>query len=335
MDSVTHLVLGAAIGELVLGKQLGKRAMLWGAFADTIPDLDVFFVKLFDHPESLYVHRGITHSLLFALLIPPVLGKLFSKFNFKRQASAKDWTILFYLGIFTHILIDAFTAYGTGWFEPFSHYRVAFNNIFVADPFYTLPFLVCIIALLILKSDSPKRKKWNRAGLIISTTYLLFTFINKWHVNNVFKDSLKEQNISYSRYFSTPTPLNNFLWMAVAEDTNGYYVGYYSDFDSDKNIQFNKVQRNADLLQGRSDKQLTDGLRWFANDYYCMTKDDSAVYFNDLRFGQLGGWLDADAPFAFSYNLNSKLNQRGLNRGKTKGGLGEAFNSLVKRIKGN
>ena len=42
MDSLTHLVLGAAIGEAVLGKKIGRKAMLWGAFADTIADFDVF-----------------------------------------------------------------------------------------------------------------------------------------------------------------------------------------------------------------------------------------------------------------------------------------------------
>ena len=34
MDSLTHLVLGAAIGELVLGKKIGNRALIWGATND-------------------------------------------------------------------------------------------------------------------------------------------------------------------------------------------------------------------------------------------------------------------------------------------------------------
>jgi len=164
--------------------------------------------------------------------------------------------------------------------------------------------------------------------------YMLFTFINKAYVNSVFQSSLKEQNISYSRYFSTPTPLNNFLWMAVAEDTTGYFVGYYSDFDHDKNIHFSRVERNAQFLEGRSDKHLTDGLKWFSNNYYCVTRHDSCTYFNDLRFGQLGGWSDPTVPFAFSYNLDAKSKQ-GLNRGNFKGSIGDAFNSLVKRIEGN
>ncbi|MGD8803873.1 MAG: metal-dependent hydrolase, partial [Gammaproteobacteria bacterium] len=42
MDSITQIALGAAVGEAVAGRQLGRRALLWGAICGTIPDLDVF-----------------------------------------------------------------------------------------------------------------------------------------------------------------------------------------------------------------------------------------------------------------------------------------------------
>ena len=61
MDSLTQIVLGGAVGELVAGKKLGNRAVLWGAVAGTIPDLDVF-LRAFYHPiEAALVHRGFSH----------------------------------------------------------------------------------------------------------------------------------------------------------------------------------------------------------------------------------------------------------------------------------
>ena len=42
MDSLTQIVLGASMGEMVAGRKIGNRAMVWGAAAATIPDLDVF-----------------------------------------------------------------------------------------------------------------------------------------------------------------------------------------------------------------------------------------------------------------------------------------------------
>ena len=68
MDSLTQIVLGAAVGEAVLGRKVGNKAMLWGAIAGTIPDLDVF-IKLFADPiTSTELHRGISHSLFFSML---------------------------------------------------------------------------------------------------------------------------------------------------------------------------------------------------------------------------------------------------------------------------
>jgi inner membrane protein len=43
MDSLTPVVLGGAIRELVAGRKMGNRIVLWGAIAGTFPDLVVFF----------------------------------------------------------------------------------------------------------------------------------------------------------------------------------------------------------------------------------------------------------------------------------------------------
>ena len=47
MDSLTQIVLGASVAEATLGKKIGNKAILLGAIAGTIPDLDIvarFFV---------------------------------------------------------------------------------------------------------------------------------------------------------------------------------------------------------------------------------------------------------------------------------------------------
>ena len=41
MDSITHTVLGACLGQVLAGKKIGKKAMLWGAVANNIPDIDI------------------------------------------------------------------------------------------------------------------------------------------------------------------------------------------------------------------------------------------------------------------------------------------------------
>lgn len=335
MDSLTHIVLGAAIGEAVLGKKIGRKAMLWGALADTIPDFDVFASPCVTDAQQLLVHRGITHSFFFILLMAPLLGWLFSKWFKKSEVSWKQWTLLFFLGMFTHILIDSMTSYGTGWFEPFSSYRVSFNTIFVADPFYTIPFLICVIIALIAKNGSPRRVKWNKLGLWISSFYLLFTIINKWHVHDVMKTSFDEKKYPADNFITTPTPLNNFLWMAYSHDSLGSWIGYYSVFDKTKNVEYHRVERNDSLLKPFEGDESLRILKQFSQGHYAITQMDSSIYFNDIRFGQMAGWDDSDASFPFSYRLNNSAdNSKALNRGKFKISLSEAFASLIERVKG-
>ena len=70
MDSLTQIVLGAAVGEVVLGKKIGNRAMIWGAIGGTIPDLDVLANLFMNDLDAMSVHRGITHSIFFSVVAP-------------------------------------------------------------------------------------------------------------------------------------------------------------------------------------------------------------------------------------------------------------------------
>ena len=335
MDSLTHIVLGAAIGETVLGKKIGKKAMLWGAFADTIPDFDVFMNPFLQPADALISHRGITHSFLFCFFMAPLFGKLFERIFRRTSAGWKDWSLLFFLGMLTHILLDSLTTYGTGLFEPFSHYRVTFNTIFIIDPFYTFPLLISFIALLILKKDSAKRKYWNRFGLTLSSLYLLFTVVNKNYINSVFERSLKEQHLSCHDYFSSPTPLNNILWSVAAKGDSCYWIGYYSLFDKDKSIAYECYNKNENLAAAFKDEKLYKTLQQFSGSFYCISQDDSLVRFNDLRFGLSGGWNGTKGQFVFSMGL--KRDSKGeLSVTKNAWSLSRfsGISTLIDRIKG-
>jgi inner membrane protein len=335
MDSLTHVVLGAAIGEAVLGKKIGRKAMLWGAVADTIPDFDVFASPCFSDAQQLLVHRGFTHSFLFIVLMSPLLGWLFSKWYKRANVDWRSWTWLFFCGMFSHVLLDSLTAYGTGWFEPFSNYRVSFNTIFVADIFYTLPFLICVVIALIAKNGSEKRRKWNRAGLWISSLYLLFTIINKMHIQDLTESKLAENHIQVEDVVTTPTPLNNFLWMSYSKDATGYWFGYHSVFDKTNDIDFYHVNKKDSLIIPFENNESVKLLKRFSKGHYIMSTNDSLVFFNDIRFGQMGGWNGPDSAFVFSFKLNKNAdNSTALNRSRFKTSFSEAFSSLITRIKG-
>jgi len=66
-----------------------------------------------------------------------------------------------------------------------------------------------------------------------------------------------------------------------------------------------------------------------------ISKNDSSVYFNDIRFGQLGGWNESDSAFVFSFKLDKNAdNAAVLSRTKFKTSFSDALASLIDRIKG-
>jgi inner membrane protein len=79
LDSITQIVLGAGVGELILGRKLGNRAMVWGAVAGTIPDLDVISNVWQSQAETLRSHRGLTHSIFLLTLFSFVMAWITNK----------------------------------------------------------------------------------------------------------------------------------------------------------------------------------------------------------------------------------------------------------------
>ena len=336
MDSITHTVLGACVGEALGGKKLGKKAMLIGAIANNIPDIDVVCSFWMKQPDSLLAHRGFTHSILFALLITLAASRVLKNKFINDQFSQQEWRLLIGINLFLHIIIDSLTVYGTGWFEPFSHFRVAFNMLFIADPFYTISLLVSSIALLILKKNSFRRKRWVRFGLIISSVYLLYALVHKIHVDQVVRKSLLDEHADGRNFITTPTPLNNFLWYVVADCDSGYNIGYFSVFDHAEKIRFRFVPKN-DFLLSTKEKEEDDFKKMirFAQGYYHLEKESDTLFFNDLRFGQIGGWFDGDAPFVFQFGLSANADHEVMiQRGRFRASGKKAFQEMIERIKG-
>ena len=303
MDSLTQIVLGAACGEVALGRKIGNKAILFGAIGGTIPDLDVILGNLFynNQIDQTAFHRGFMHSILFAIIASLVIGfivfELYNSGKRKGITTVKDWIWLFFLSIFTHPILDSFTPYGTQLFLPFTDYRVAFNNISVIDLMYTLPFLICIVGTMFFKRTNPKRIKWAKAGIYISSVYILLTIGNKIYVDTVFKKSFKEADISFNRFSAQPTIGNNILWYSVAETDRNYHVGFYSLLDTGNRMDtIYTISKNHELLNVEHPDIQT--LRWFSNQYFRFFKRDSSdrIEYIDLRY-----------PFLNPKNPNSAL----------------------------
>ena len=408
MDSITQIVLGAAVGEVSMGKKLGNRAMVWGAIAGTIPDLDVLANFVVDDITALAFHRAISHSFFFAFTAPALLAYLTAAFYqsgchqnkyFKITAatiwvlaiggimtgvnyipyrdtgeiniwlfvsmlaviiglvsillknyilkelevvdiSRRDWYWLFFWAIFTHPLLDSCTTYGTQLFQPFSDYRVAFNNISVADPFYTVPFLICLLIARFLTRGTKARYWVNWAGIIISSLYMTWTVYNKFKVNKVFEKSLAEEGFVYSRYTTSPTILNNFLWTCTAEGEDEFYQSFYSILDREPKVkEFNIIPKNHNLVENFQGQEDFKVLRWFSKDYYAiLEREDGLLQYNDLRFGLANIKANNDeSDYIFGFILREKDDGTLIveeDRSARDKNMGKRWEDLKKRIKG-
>ncbi|MFD0932439.1 metal-dependent hydrolase [Psychroflexus salinarum] len=332
MDSLTQIVLGAAVGEVVLGKKVGNKAMVYGAIAGTIPDLDIFIGNFYDTVTALEIHRGFSHSLVFAVLAAPLFGYIISRIH--KQANWKEWSLLMFWGLFTHPLLDCFTTWGTQLFWPLD-LRIAFKSVFVIDPLYTLPFLVCLIAASRLKRTSIKRRKLNRLGIILSSSYLVLTLIMKEITFSKFKNALEEQNISYSDLDTRPTPLNVILWSANIKAEDHFLIGEYSVFDTQP-IDFRAYPKQHEKIDDLRQYENLGRLIDVTKGWYTISENEGELFLNDLRFGLLS--LNPKSKrFAFTYRLEEE-NGNQLNimeEPKTRGDAKVLLYELWVRLKGN
>ena len=217
MDSLTQIVLGAAVGEAVGGRKMGAKAALWGAIGGTIPDLDVF-LRSFYHPfDAALVHRGFSHSLLFALLAGPLLGWLFTK------------------------------------------------------------------------RTNPKRSKWNWAGIIWSSGYLLWGVIVKLVILSQATGYFQEGNHQVKNAMVTPMPLTSFYWQMISEDSDNYYVGYKSLFAEFNPDEIQTIPKNHALFKQLKwkDKDRNAQLLYITNGYCALEQSKDTIRCYDLRFGTL------------------------------------------------
>lgn len=301
MDSLTQIVLGAAVGEAVLGKKVGNKAMLYGAIAGTIPDLDTFVGHFTDTITAIEIHRGFSHSIVFSILFAPIFGSLISKIERKSIADWKDWSWLMFWGLITHPILDSFTTWGTQFFWPLD-VELAFKSVFVIDPLYTIPFIVFVIMALRQPKGSSQRRKYNNLGLIISSSYLMLGLGLKTAAFSKFEKSLDEQGYFYTDIQTKPAPLNTILWTANVELEDAFVIGDYSFLDSEGPIDFKYFPKNHHYLGELKEHENVQRLIDITNGWYIMTYEDENLIFNDLRFGQLNPY-DESSPFTFSYRL--------------------------------
>jgi membrane-bound metal-dependent hydrolase YbcI (DUF457 family) len=158
MDTVTHGIAGALLGKGYFSERYGRVATFAATLGAVFPDADVVSEIFSRDPMGIVkYHRAITHSfvflpffaVLFASLtgvLVPLLARKSERFRDLKSPPFAVLTLIYGIGIASHILLDGMTSFGTRMWFPISTKRVAWDLLFIID--FTFTSLVLLPQLL-------------------------------------------------------------------------------------------------------------------------------------------------------------------------------------------
>jgi membrane-bound metal-dependent hydrolase YbcI (DUF457 family) len=249
MDPLTHLAMGAAIANVGFRDRLGRSALWVGAGIAACADLDLLLPRLLSAMGKSVefglwtLHRGPTHSLLWATLGGALLGFLwFVGRAFWRQRrdrpfcdrwGAASWMIL--LGTFaalSHPLLDACTSYGTQlfWQPGELSTRYAWDCIAIVDLFFGGILVWGLLCSMLYRRRSPSEiRRAVIAGaltLILAVGYLGLGVVCRQAAMNEAREVILPNHIERIR--AVPSPGSLLLWRVVAKTRPAGTTPHYS-----------------------------------------------------------------------------------------------------------
>ncbi len=288
MDPITQGILGAALPQVIASKEDVRGAALIGALAGMAPDLDVLIRSSTDPILALQFHRHFTHSLVFIPLGSLIVAGLLYGF-WKNRLSWKRTYLYALLGFATHAPLDACTSYGTQLLWPFDGYRVAWDNIAVIDPLFTLP-----LALFAATCYFRHRPRWAGIGLLWALVYLLFGVVQRERAKSILEEVIVDRGQEAVRVAVKPSLGNLILWRGIYESEGRFYVdgirvGLFSKpkvYPGDSLDRFS-VSKTFPHLEPNS-VQAGDIRRFLHfSDHYTVLHPEYQDVVGDLRYGFL------------------------------------------------
>jgi len=126
-SAITHAFAAVALGKMASEKERGWRFWVLAAGSAALPDADVIGFAFGVQYEDVFGHRGLSHSLLFALTWAVFVALLEFRQTRGRELA---WLIgFFFVVTASHGVLDAMTNGGLGvaFFSPFDRSRYFFS----------------------------------------------------------------------------------------------------------------------------------------------------------------------------------------------------------------
>jgi inner membrane protein len=284
LDSLTQAVLGASVAGACAPAGHRRKALLAGAMLGTLPDLDVF-IDFGGDVENFTYHRGFSHSLFVLAPFSVLLWLALRRWWAPASEAPFRWLAVIGLALLTHPLLDAHTAYGTQLFWPLTVTPAMWGTLFIIDPLYTLPLVVGVFALA-LHPDGERARGLLKAGLVLSTFYIGWSWAARAIVVSHVDDALAASGLDDAPVFLTPTPLNTLLWRVVVMTDEGYLEGFDSLVVDEGPMQFGAFPSDVESLDSAAGIWAVQRLTWFADGFVRAEVRGDRLFMSDLRMGQ-------------------------------------------------
>jgi len=161
MDPITHGIAGALLGKGYFAKREGRVAIFAATLGAVFPDVDVFREALSRDPLAIIkYHRGITHSFFglpfFGIFLAWLTRSIARRFKIETPSLA-FLTLIYGVGIASHIILDGMTSFGTRMWTPLSQQRVSWDLLFIIDFSFTSVVLLPQVVAWIYRDRTKNR----------------------------------------------------------------------------------------------------------------------------------------------------------------------------------
>jgi len=220
MDSITHVIAGAAIGRLGFEHKVGRWGILAGTLVAVFPDVD-YITLYFSDRLYLKYHRSFTNSFVFLIPLALLFSLLLANITGVRKFRA--FFFLACVELLCHTLLDLMTSSGTMIFYPLSSHRYATDTIYIFDLTVTALFLIPLMLSFIYKH--------RRARIIKTFSLLLVFYLGMCEFYHSKATSLSSSfalvnGIAFQQVAALPQPYSPFRWANLIETQDEMYQGF-------------------------------------------------------------------------------------------------------------
>lgn len=126
----THGFAAFTLGKVFFDKVNSNKLIIASVLCAMLPDADVIGFAFHVPYDSMFGHRGFSHSIVFALLVALIVKSIFFSTEKFTSTNGKLILLLLFISTLSHPLLDMLTNGGLGvaLFSPFSNHRYFFQG---------------------------------------------------------------------------------------------------------------------------------------------------------------------------------------------------------------